>query len=173
MENNVFYRMITREYWPAEENIDDIEKIYNDIGIKTIYRDFRNKDNTLSIWNLNDYSDAALALVNPNFRLDTLCFVKLKKEELLKEELNLENNKGLSLIDEYNGKHYDIRDVNYKSLGKIIKLILKSIKNEDYKIVTPQEIVKLIENAVVDNKIDSSKVPKDIMEKIKIECKTS
>lgn len=166
MGNDVFYRMITREYWPAEENIDNIENSFNEVGIKTIYKDFRNKDNTLSIWNLNNYDEAVLALINPNFRLDTLCFVKLKKEDLLKEELTLENNKGLSLVEEFNNKHYDIKDVNYKSLGKVIKLILKSLKREDYEVITPQEIIKLIKNAVVDNKIDSSKVPKDIIEKI-------
>lgn len=168
MESDVFYRMITRPYWPSEEEINDIETSTEETGIKTIWKDFRNKDNTLSIWNLENPNDVALALITSNGHLEDTFVVKLKKEDLINSNLTLVNNEGASVFSQYNNNHYDITDVNYKKLGSVIKLILSSLKSEDYEIITTHEILKLIQKAVVDNKIEPKILPKEIREKIAI-----
>lgn len=166
MESDVFYRMITRPYWPSEEEIDDIDSSVETTEIRTIWKDFRNKDNTLSIWNLEDPNDVALALINSGAHLEDTFIVKLKKSDLISSNLTLINNEGGSVFSQYNDKHYDITDVNYKQLGSVIKLILSSLKSEDYEIITTHEILKLIKKAIIDNKIEPKHLPKEIREKI-------
>ncbi|MBQ8901622.1 MAG: hypothetical protein IJY87_00970 [Bacilli bacterium] len=166
MECNVFYRMIFKPFWPCEESIDSLDECLNNLELRTIIKDFRTKDNTLSIWNLDDPKDVVLALINPNYRLEDAFFVKITKEELEANGLILNNNKGNSIFEELNENHYDIVDVNYKTLGKVSKLILSALKNGDCELVTTHEIIKIIRKLVDEEKINVAKLPKEIKEKI-------
>lgn len=168
MDNKKFLRMFCPAFWPTTEDINDIEEFANKLELKTIIHDFRTKDNTLSLWNLDDPIDAALGLVNPNYKLSDVFFVKITESRLEEAGLLIKNNKGNSLFEDLNDNHFDILDVNYTSLKKVSELVLEAIKNEQYEFVISQEIIDRIKEYLDDGKIDFNILPKEIRNKISI-----
>ena len=70
-----YIRVINRPYWPSEEKINngiDIQKL----EARTITQDLRTKDNTLSIWCIDNPEDAVLAMVLNANRIEDMFTLK-------------------------------------------------------------------------------------------------
>lgn len=167
MDNKRFLRMFSPAIWPDSEDISDIDECANKLELKTIIQDFRTKDNTLSLWNLNDPVDAALGLINPNYKLNGVFFVNITEERLTEVGLTINNSNGNSIFTDLNDKHFDILNVNYASLKKVSEIILESIKSEQYEIVTTNEILNRVKKYLSEGKIDIDSLPKEIKNIIK------
>ena len=166
MSSKKFLRMYSPDFWPKLEEISDVNESADKLELKTIIKDFRTKDNSLSIWNLDNPIDAALGLINPSFKLGDVFFVKITEESLEQAGLKIVNNKGTSIFDNLNDNHFDIIDINYTTLKKVSSIVLEAIRNEQCEIVISQEIVDGVRKALDNGIIDISALPKDLKNNI-------
>ena len=166
MSSRKFFRMYYPDFWPNPEEIKDVNESADKLELKTIIKDFRTKDNTLSIWNLDNPIDAALGLINQNYKLGDVFFVNITEESLENAGLKIVNDKGTSIFTGLNDNHFDIVDINYITLKRVTSIILEAIKNEQYEIVISQEIIDSVKKALDDGIIDISVLPRDLKDRI-------
>ena len=58
-----YIRVINPAYWPDEDEINNGIDI-NNLGANTITQELRTKDNTLSLWAVDDPQDVVLAMIS-------------------------------------------------------------------------------------------------------------
>lgn len=162
-----YVRLIKRGRWPTEKEIN-----YNidNVSAKTIVQEMAMKgtDNSLSIWQLEDKEDIALAVISPNKQsVEKITAVKISKEELEKNGLEIKEQNGNSVASYLNSKHFDIVNMNYKSLGSFAKVIIEALKNEEnLEVITQKEVETILKNAISDGRIDKDTLSSGIINEI-------
>lgn len=162
-----YVRLIKRGRWPTEEEID-----YNidNISAKTIVQEMamKGEENSLSIWQLENKEDIALAVISPAKQsIEKITAVKINKDELLKNGLEIKEQEGNSVASCLNSNHFDIVNMNYKSLGNFAKVIIEALKDENnLEIITQKEVIEILKKAIDDGKVNKDDLSSDIINKI-------
>lgn len=116
------------------QTIDNIEDLNGD----TITTDLKTIDNTLSFWEVESKEmlmDISIALLTAGKHLDSnICLIIIPKSEIPKS-LNFVNSIGSTAYVKCKNMHYDLVNVNIKSLKEVAELIMKyRDENVDYDI---------------------------------------
>ena len=160
-------RKIARGKWPNEAEYPNacIEKL----PAKTITVDLQSRDDCLSTWkidNLDKLEDAILILATAADRLGTIYVAIIDWNDLEEKGLEAIQTEGNTEIEHLKETHYDIINLNYKSLGKFADLIIDALKNDMGKRYTDGMLKKLIKKAIeekcIDTKILSDGLKKDL-----------
>lgn len=164
-----YIRVINRPYWPSEEKINngiDIQKL----EARTITQDLRTKDNTLSIWCIDNPEDAVLAMVLNANKIEDMFTLKIDEELLINNNLEFKNETGSTQLTDINQFHYNIKNITYKSLADVSKVIIEALKNDDnLNSYSQKDIIEMINKALEDGRIKKvNKKLQEYLEKYKV-----
>jgi hypothetical protein len=141
-----------------------------DVSADAITLDLRTKDNTLSVWEIPDeqYVDAAvLAFTAKMSCLETIDFVVISKDSFTSNGINVITQKEDTPFIEMCDAHRNIIKLNHSSLGIVAEGIVNSIKTDNSHRRTKNEIKKLIEDAIIEGRIEKSSLSIELQKKIK------
>lgn len=130
--------------------------------------------NELSIWIVEEdhISDALLAMATgPDINdIGTIDYILFKPEEFKKEGLFYKESPSdaNTAVPSLKQHHYNIKDLNYRKLGKIQKLIVKKLIAEGSIRKTRRELYKIVEQAIDDSRIDYSSLSEQFLEKLRV-----
>lgn len=161
-----YIRVINRAYWPGEEEIN-IGVDINNLGANTITQELRTKDNTLSLWAVDNPEDVVLAMVSNASRIDDMCTLKIDDHILSNSNLEVINESGHSRIEDLNEFHYNIKNLTYKKLADVSAVIIEALKNEEnLEIFTKNDIIKILRKAITSERLALKSLPKKIKEEL-------
>lgn len=161
-----YIRVINRAYWPCEEKINEGIDV-NTIGANTITQEFRTKDNTLSLWAVENTEDVVLAMICKASKIDDMFTLKIEDELLKNSKLEVVNEGSNSLIKDINKFHYNIKNLNYKKLANVSKLIIEALKNEDnLEFFTKNDIIRILKKAIKEGRLSKESLNKKIQKEI-------
>lgn len=161
-----YIRVINRAYWPDEEEITRGYNIDN-LGANTITQDLRTKDNTLSLWAVENTQDVVLAMVSNATKIDDICTLKIDDGIINDSGLEVKNEVGNSRIKDLNEFHYNIKNLTYKKLADVSKVIIEALKNEDnLETFTKKSIIKILKKAIDDKRLDPRTLSKNIQKEL-------
>lgn len=153
-------RKINRAKWPAEPG-----ELKDDLPADAITNCLQTKYNTLSTWEIEDYSaveEAGLALIAGADHLDTIDVVFIDKNEVVGKGIVLKDTKGFTPIEDLVDKHKDLSELSYKTLGEFALLIASCFRRDQTKRFTRTELKKLIIKAVKDGRLGIEQIPENI-----------
>ena len=107
--------------------------------------------NTLSVWEIpheGELEKAILAIVSGYERLETVDVVMLDRSAIEAAGIRIQNNTGRTPFKEFENKHHDLLDLNYKSLGQLAGLIVSELDTGRVKRVRLAEAEKLVRKAI-------------------------
>lgn len=161
-----YIRVINRAYWPDD---DDIIKGYdiNNLGANTITQELRTKDNTLSLWAVDNTEDVVLAMVSNATKIDDMCTLRIDDEIIENNNLEVKNESGNSRIQDLNEFHYNIKNLTYKKLADVSKVILEALKSEgNLETFTKKDIIKILKKAISEERLNPKKLSKNIQKEL-------
>ncbi|MBR3888670.1 MAG: hypothetical protein IKJ32_06185 [Clostridia bacterium] len=161
-----YIRVINRAYWPSE---DEISKGINidEIGANTITQELKTKDNTLSLWAVENPEDVVLAMISNASRIDDMYTLKIEDDILYAKKLNVVNDHANSRIKELNEFHYNIRDLNYKKLADVAGAIIEALREEtNLEVFTKKDIIMILKKAIIEKRVAIQDLHKKIREEI-------
>lgn len=151
-----------------------IEKLTPNASADAITNCLKTTRNELSIWIVEEdhINDALLAMSTGSEMNDigTIDYVIFKPEEFKKEGLSykqspIDANTAVTSLKNY---HYDIKDLNYKKLGKIQKLIVRKLISDKSNRKTRAQLYKIVEQAIDESKIDYTSLSETFLEKLRL-----
>lgn len=163
-----FLRKVKMDKWPDEgysfSGIDEIPA-------EPITKDMPATRNTLSIWKFNqdDIIEGALtiALGCSGAKIDTLDIIYIDETDLAESGLELNNdNPGDTFYLKYRNNHYDICNMNHKSLGKVAKIIIDSINKGSYETVLKDDLLDCLVDKITIGEIKVKDLPKSVYAQI-------
>ena len=161
-----YIRVINPAYWPDEDEINN-EIDINNLGANTITQELRTKDNTLSLWAVEDPQDVVLAMISNASRIDDMCTLKIDDHILSNSNLEVVNESANSRIKDLNDFHYNIKNLTYKKLADVSKVIIEALKKEEnLEIFTKNDIIIILKNAITNGRLTMKSLPKSIRQEI-------
>ncbi len=148
-------RRISRAKWDNE----DYDYLHNDNppsdAITSCLRTFNNE---LSTWLINDIKDlnqAILCLITGSKQenINTIQLIYFDIKEIEKRGLILEKTPGDTVIDEYKNLHFDIKNLNYETLGVIKDVILDCLRKDYCKTITKKSLKEILIESVNKTKV--------------------
>ena len=128
-----------------------------------LLRDFETKDNTLSVWLVQDdrsnLNDVLLALGASRDTASNLDYTIFDVGLLANINIKLEINAGNTLYAKANCWHRDLVEL---TTNKIVKLAEYLLKNAELERFSEKGMIKLIQDAVNKNQIDRAKLKPSI-----------
>lgn len=117
----------------------------------------RTKDNTLSLWQINDNSEdeitkAILAFASSMTNIEAFDIIVIE-EEKIREVFTLENTEMNTPYKVMNSKHFDIVKIKYTTLKVVADVILAGIAEGKTRKITKGQIVSLLKLACSDGRI--------------------
>lgn len=161
--------------------MDALFSLKDTTDIKTVYADiptteFRTKNGTLSTWyieSLDDIENAVLAIAITSTEISKMDFIIIDTDILSKNSLDYKQTyAGQKIaIPDLQDTHYDIVDISIGKLMACVKVHQTIVKmdpeSETYIIrYAAGEIKDLLEEALNNNRIDKTRVPKKIKEQL-------
>lgn len=157
-----YIRIINRPYWPNEDEINSGVEI-GELNANTITIDLRSKDNTLSLWRVDNEDEAVLAIASGLNKLNDIFTLKLDEKALEDSGLRLENEKGNTIVKDINKFHYNIKDVTYNRLGQVSNIIIESLKNDDnLKSYIIDDIIIILRKAIEEGRIKEKSLHENV-----------
>lgn len=126
--------------------------------------------NTLSLWKINNEDDieqAVLALVSGAQHLDTIDIIRIDQEEIENANLDLSNTPGLTPYKAYITSHFDIENLNYRTLGEVVNIVIKCLKNNLDLRFTRSKLKEILKNGIQQGLINFEDLNENIQDKIK------
>jgi hypothetical protein len=157
---SLYYRQINLALW--QENIG---KNSCDFSADSITNDLITKKNTLSLFKLESAKNAVLAFVGLRPRLESLCLLAMRDEDLIDFHIEHTPKNGTSLYLEANKNHYEISELTHETLGKLGHVVLSCISNDAFTIFEKEETITLFEKAWGDNLLNKKAAKKEFLEK--------
>lgn len=153
-------RAINRENWPEPDELDEINDLQSDA-----LNDLKTTENTISVWLANDVDDINNALIAYLGSLDKkvkdpVDVVFIDEKDLAEAGLDIRKEPNFTNIKGFNEKHRDITNLDYKSIGILANVIIKSFEKENSKIYSDVEIRELFINSIRDQLISSNDIDK-------------
>jgi len=128
-----------------------------------LLRDFETKDNTLSVWLVQDdrsnLNDVLLALGASRDTASNLDYTIFDVGLLANINIKLEINAGNTLYAKANCWHRDLVEL---TANKIVKLAESLLKDAELERFSEKEMIKLIQDAVNNKQIDRTKLKPSI-----------
>lgn len=161
-------RRISRAKWDN----DNFDYLANDNppadAITSCLRTFENE---LSTWLINDLKEldkAILCLITGSKQenLNALQIIYFEIDEVAAKGLAIENTQGDTVIEEYRSLHYDIKNLNYTSLGSVKDIILNCLRINNYKIITKKALKDLLNESVNITKILDKSLLNEKLQKV-------
>ncbi len=146
-----FIRKIEKSKWMQNKVLEG-----QNPSADAITGSLRTRDNTLSIWHVNDHheiEDAVLAFISQGEHLDTIDIVIFSKEVLNKKKLQFTQTKAKTPYLPFADRHYDIHSLDYVSLGEIAMIVVDSLKQDSTKRFTRGQLKRLVTKAIENRKI--------------------
>lgn len=149
-----FIRVVNPGFWPEEEIINNGYNIDN-VNADAITKDLKTTENTLSLWALKDTNDVVLAMASNSSRICDIYTLKLNNEIIDKSDLEILNEPGNSRISDINSFHYNIKNLTYKKLSDVSKVIIESLKDvNNLNTFTKKDVIKILKKAVLDKRLN-------------------
>jgi hypothetical protein len=148
-------RKISRAKWDNE----DFDYTSNDNApsdaITSCLRTFNNELSTWLIDDLKDLDKAILCLITGSKQenLNTIQLIYFEVDEINKRGLAIENTAGDTVIGEYQNMHFDIKNLNYDTLGTVKDIILDCLRNDFYKTITKKTLKEILHESANKTKI--------------------
>ena len=151
-----YVRIINRALWPKTDDIMhgfDVDKL----EAKTITKEFRNNDNTLSLWAVENEDDAVLAMITSANKIDDMWTLKISDSIIENSKLEVKNEATHPNVKGIGQFHYNIKNLTYKSLADVSNVIIEALKNEDnLKEYTKNDIQEILDDAVEQGRVNPS-----------------
>ncbi|OMD64651.1 hypothetical protein BSK62_16915 [Paenibacillus odorifer] len=155
-------RKITRSKWPSEN--------YLEVEVDTLSADaisscLRTSNNTLSTWEVeskDQIEEAVLALACSAQRIENVDVIFMDRDEVADFGFVIIPTPGKTVVDDLVRHHYDICNLNYKSIGGFASLILKSFHEEKHLRFTASKVKAIIRKAVEDERVNLSMLDEKI-----------
>lgn len=129
---------------------------FEDVSADAITKDLKTEGNINSWWkidNLDDLEMMALSIASC-FELKGNVGVVAIPFETIDEKLDIQQSAGKTAIIEYQSAHYDITNLNYRTLGILASLILKQLNNtRNYHLLTFKKIIEKIKKIIQDGNL--------------------
>lgn len=134
--------------------------------------ELRTKGNKLSVWLANtqeDIEDAVAALSLSRDNTERLCLLKLDEERLLSLDISVkfdEEGDAQGASDEVLKKHRNLVELDHKRLGLLAEYMIDQACDSNNRIVFTESKVISVLNKYKGNKIEPSRVKKNILSKL-------
>lgn len=145
--------------------------IYNgeDVSADAITNCMKTTNNTLSTWHIeNDahVDEAVLAILSGHQHLETIDVVWLSQELLSELGISVKHTPGSTPIKTLVGRHIDIANLNYRSLGVLASCIVTSFKEERVRRYTRVMLKKLLQGAIDSGQVRAELLPPSLVSKL-------
>ena len=149
-----YVRIINRALWPKTDDIMhgfDVDKL----EAKTITKEFRNNDNTLSLWAVENVDDAVLAMITSANKIDDMWTLKISDSIIENSKLEVKNEATHPNVKGIGQFHYNIKNLTYKSLADVSNVIIEALKNEEnLREYTKNDIQEILDDAIEQGRVD-------------------
>jgi hypothetical protein len=128
MNKKVLIRKINRNNWCSDALT--VDGIYAD----AITNCLKTKNNKLSFWLVNDENDKndiIVAMISISDAIESIDIVEIEEEEIKKNKIDLEQTDGITEIEEFAKRHFDVINLDYKKLGILAGIISENARNND------------------------------------------
>ena len=162
--NNRLARKVSMSKW--NNQIENKSKV---VSADAITSCLKTKDNTLSVWCVENVEDAVLALACVNTSISPIDILEFTKERLGEISIEISAVKATNPVADLVNKHYDIINLNYNSLGIIANEIAnETIKNSTFITrYSKPKVKKIIEQAITDGRVNVVDLPDNLQKNFK------
>lgn len=151
----------------------------NDSCADAITNCLRTKENTLSVWQIEDLGqleNAILALITSSQQtnLSTLNIVIIDGDTLQNENLEIVESEGDTMAKFLRDTHRDIANLTYSRLGKVKDIILNCLESEseNYRIFTRKDLKLILQTAITEGKVDKDNLNQELLKDANINLTT-
>ncbi len=127
----------------------------------------KTKENTLSFWSIvdeNQREEGVLAIVAQFDHLDTTDVLLIDRS--LVEQLCIDKSRGKTPYTDFIDKHFDVKNLDYSSLGVLAEAIVEGIRKAWHKRFRESELVEILTSGVQAGKVQWSELKPDVQKKI-------
>lgn len=169
---SILVRKITKSKWPDSICLGvESETMIEEVPADAITSCLRTSKNTLSVWEVENeegLEEAALALVTSAQKLENIDIIYIDKAILLDYKFIIKDDvPGATSVEDLKNTHRDISDLNYKRIGEFAYIVAKSISNSKFKRFTRKKLIKIINKAIDENRLQidtlNDNIKKDIL----------
>lgn len=162
---SILVRKVTKSKW-LQNNISEGESPSAD----AITTDLRTTKNSLSVWEIESIDmleDAVLAIVSAGDHLDTIDVILFDSDDFSCSRLEVRKTDVPIPFKDFIKQHRDIVNLNYRSLGEVAKLIVKSISsNSGICRFSRGKLKKIINSGLSEGKVQSDAMNHAIIDKL-------
>jgi len=140
-----------------------------DISADAITNCMKTKNNTLSMWRIDDegkIDEAVLAIVSAHQHLESFDVVWMKISQLEEYGIGMQDTPGTTPISDLVERHVDIVNLTYRSLGKVANCIVKSFSDSSVKRYTYASLKKLLKSAIKSGRLEVERIAPSVAEKL-------
>jgi hypothetical protein len=140
-----------------------------DISADAITNCMKTKNNTLSMWRIDDekqIDEAVLAIVSAHQHLDTFDVVWVNVSQLEEYGIGMQDTPGITPIDDLVDRHVDIVNLTYRSLGKVANCIVKCFSDSSLKRYTYADLKKILKRAIKSGRLEVERIAPSVSEKL-------
>ena len=161
-------RKISRAKWAVTRELSEGE-----IPADAVTADLRTQSNSLSFWRCSTDSDydvdgAALAIASAGNRIDKLDIVWVDYEDLESEHHAVTDTMGRTAVTDMVGMHVDVSRLDYVRLGMVARSVAGAIEANRCRRLTKRRVKALIEQAVVQGRIDPNALSEGLREELAV-----
>jgi hypothetical protein len=129
----------------------------------------RTTSNALSVWSIrdeNELEEAVLAMAAQFEHIDAFDVLSIETSLMEERGLTLVHTQGRTPYAEFSNKHLDVTGLDYLSLGKMAAVIIESIRRNRNTRITTSRIKRILADAVLSGKVQSSELQPCVQAKI-------
>jgi hypothetical protein len=161
----VFARKISRAKWGPKEDLGPGE-----IAADAVTVDLRTTGNALSFWTCTtptpqELKETVLALATNAERLDRFDVAWLTENEVLAQGLAARPTLGDTPIAALRDRHIDVEKLDYDRLGRVARLIVAALANDQHRRMSKKEVLDLVVDAVRGRKVS----PHELKAQVRVE----
>lgn len=161
-----YIRIINRALWPKTEEIKQGFDVDN-LEAKTVTKEFRNSDNTLSLWAVENEDDAVLAMITKSEKIYDMWTLRISDSAIKNSNLEIKNEASYPNVSGIGKFHYNIKNLTYKSLADVSQVIIEALKDEkNLKEYTKNDILNILNDAINQNRVNPSLLSKSIRKEL-------
>jgi len=158
-------RKISRAKWEVLEPKDSIDA-------DAITSCLRTQKNCLSVWR-STMDDAVVAIVSNADRLATMHLVSIDESFLVEQGIAFVDSPGNSPLEDMNGKHVDLSNLNYAGLGQLAEYVAAQIGGNEVTSYTAVQIAKLFVAAQEQDRLKIGDLKEELWKDIQKRAATS
>ena len=168
-----FVHKITVSNWTTIDDNEITDEEFELLKADGITNDLKSNNNEISFWEIdslseNELNDISISILTGRDEKQDLSIVAIPKADL-DEHFRIKKSLGSTCYLKYADKHYDLIDMNYKKLGVLARIIIRTQQNKDmvFDFIYAQQqrhIMELISNEDIVLDSNKGKLKKDYKE---------